>query len=64
MHKQKNWTLASGGIAIFVGATLSQIFAYITKNEFSFAPLVGSIPITLILIIINIIMIKSNKNDQ
>lgn len=60
--KTRKWTLAYGGIAVLLGSILGQIFVYITEGNFSVAAVLGSLPVTIILVVINLIKIQRKKD--
>lgn len=61
--KKRKWTLTYGGIFLLIGVTIGQLFIYVTQGDFSTGSIVGALPITFILIIVNIIQVK-RKNDK
>lgn len=59
-----NWTLATGGVAVFLGVLIAQLLKTIIGGEaFSTALLVGVLPVSIILIVINIIQVKRKKDN-
>lgn len=62
---KRKWTLAYGGIALIIGILVAQLGKYIFNDDFTFsiAPLVGVLPISIILITINVVQVL-RKNDK
>ncbi|WP_163970400.1 hypothetical protein [Oceanobacillus halotolerans] len=58
MKKTSKWTLTSGGITVLVGTTLEQSI----QGKLSGPGLLGSLIITILLFVINIIRIRSKKD--
>ncbi|KKE79276.1 hypothetical protein NSA56_05460 [Oceanobacillus caeni] len=61
-NRKRKWTLAYGGIGILLGAIISQSFTYFTKGEFSTATVIGALPVSIILIVINVINVNRKKD--
>ncbi|MDQ7862403.1 hypothetical protein RCO48_19570 [Peribacillus frigoritolerans] len=55
--------MAYGGIALLIGIILAQTFTYITIVDFSTASILGVLPVTIVLIIINLIQVKRKKDE-
>ncbi|MCC2252233.1 YwiC-like family protein [Virgibacillus sp. AGTR] len=62
---KRKWTLVYGGVALLIGTLTAQLGNYVSDDNFNFsiAPLIGVIPIALILIVINIVQVY-RKNDE
>lgn len=58
------WTLAYAGIAVFLGILISQLMKILTdSNTFTTAPLIGVLPVSIILIGVNIVQVKRKKDN-
>lgn len=59
------WTLAIGGVTVFLGMLLGQfIKVFIGRDDaFAIEALLGVLPVSLILIVINIIQVKRKKDN-
>ncbi|MCF3943953.1 hypothetical protein [Oceanobacillus alkalisoli] len=58
------WTLAYGGIAILLGVLLAQFIRVVIRGDgFTVAPFIGTLPVSIILIVVNIIQVK-RKSDS
>ncbi|WP_047981889.1 hypothetical protein [Ornithinibacillus contaminans] len=62
-NRKRKWTLAYGGIAVLVGSIIGQTITYFTKGEFSTASILGVLPVSIILIVINLIR-ERRKTDN
>lgn len=60
----RKWTLAYGGIGAFLGVLTAQLVkVYIGGHAFEIAAIIGVLPVSIILIGVNLIQVKRKKDN-